>query len=198
MRLLCCCLCKQGTWCISLINPDTEKKQKKTCFVSLCIHKHADYLTKAFLSNNCEIPYCCILWKNLTLLQQRSSTKQTIKCLLTAKISLLPNNLLGFFSGTQRPNMLSISLDQYYFALHTYCGLMSHKLFIISREWGVFFQHLEGNDQKNSEQMLKTYHRPSLISLRFQSVWFGLTGNETVVTVGEIFTLRPPRALPKQ
>lgn len=168
-----------------------------------CVFTNMQIIWQKHFFNQMIAKYLSLLRKDLTLLQLRSSqTKQTIKCLLTAKISLFPNNLLGFFSGTLRPNMLSISPHQYYFALRTYCGLMSHKLFIISRKWGffgVFFSNIwREMTKKNSEQMLKTYHRPLLISLRFQSVWFGLTGNETVVTAGEIFTLRPPSALPKQ
>lgn len=137
---------------------------------------------KLFLSNDCDIPHIphsCILWEDLTLLQLRTSqTKQTIKCLLTAKFSLLPNNLLRFFSSTLRPNMPSISPDQYYFALRTYCGLMSHKLFIISRKWGVSFSTSGGKwlkklsaNVENISQALTDFFEVSKRVIWFDRQW---------------------------
>lgn len=113
-------------------------------------------------------PNSCILWKDLTLLHSAccsSEIKQTTKWPLEDKIPLLLN-YQGYLSNLS-PNIPSTSQGSYYFSLYTYCALMTHNHFIISRK--LDFKHLEGNGLRTVSKWWKYTTEP---------LWF-LWGSKT-------------------
>lgn len=104
---------------------------------------------------------------------------------------LLANNLPTFFPSAQ-PDMLSGTFappPNEPWAFHYF---EERKVFLFSPPTS------GGKRIDGKKKCWKRIAGPTLISLRFESVWLGLTGNETVVTAGEIFTLGPPSTLAKQ
>lgn len=103
------------------------------------------------------------------------------------------NNLPRYFSSPQHKQIWYLARSH-----HLLMSLKKRRVSLCTPPSPNIWRETNWNGREKKEKRWKRIAGPTLISLSFESVWLALTGNETVVTAGEIFILGPPSTLAKQ